>query len=210
MSTQADTLAGDIRALRESDVGGLVSARMREFAVAGRKPVREVFKELCFCIMTANCGAKKCWDVQREIGDGFLTLPVKSLEKKLRACGYRFPNRAAYIIEARKNMSGLENALKTFSGDGLRDWLVGNIRGLGMKEASHFLRNIGYTDYAIIDFHIVDLLVSHCLIERPGTLSKKKYLEVENILTSIAKKLGLSLAELDLYLWYLETGKVLK
>jgi len=210
MSTQADTLAGDIRALRESDVGGLVSVRMREFAVAGRNPVREVFKELCFCIMTANCGAKKCWDIQREIGDGFLTLPVKSLEKKLRDCGYRFPNRAEYIVAARAKMSGLEDALKTFSGDGLRDWLVKNIKGLGMKEASHFLRNIGHTDYAIIDFHIIDALKRYGIIRRPKTMTKKKYVEIEGLLRNLAGKLNLSLAELDLYLWYLETGEVLK
>jgi N-glycosylase/DNA lyase len=37
-----------------------------------------------------------------------------------------------------------------------------------------------------------------------------KYLEIENFLMKIAKKLNLSLAELDLYLWYIETGKILK
>jgi N-glycosylase/DNA lyase len=203
-------LAGEVRRLLKSGVRGKVDARIREFEEVGEKPVREVFKELCFCIMTANCAAKKCWDVQCEVGEGFLTLSEKTLEKKLRACGYRFPNRTAYILEARKKMNGLEEALKTMSGDGLRDWLVKNIRGLGMKEASHFLRNIGYKDYAIIDFHIVDLLVNRCLIERPKTLSKKKYLEIEIILARLAEKLGLNLAELDLYLWYLETGEVLK
>ena len=73
-----------------------------------------------------------------------------------------------------------------------------------------FLRNIGYTDYAIIDFHIIDLLVSYNLILKPKTLTRNKYLEIEKILKNIGKELNLNLAELDLYLWYLETGKILK
>jgi len=91
-----------------------------------------------------------------------------------------------------------------------REWLVESVKGLGYKEASHFLRNIGYDDYAIVDFHIVDLLVRHNLIKKPKTLSRVKYLEIEEILRKIAKKSGLTLAELDLYLWFLETNKVLK
>ena len=41
-------------------------------------------------------------------------------------------------------------------------------------------------------------------------VAKKKYLEIEEILKEIGKQLNLSLAELDLYLWYMETGKILK
>ncbi|MFX1391198.1 MAG: N-glycosylase, partial [Promethearchaeota archaeon] len=64
--------------------------------------------------------------------------------------------------------------------------------------------------YAIIDFHIIDILVSYNLIEKPKTLSKSKYLEIEGVLKDIGRRLKLNLAELDLYLWYLETGKILK
>jgi N-glycosylase/DNA lyase len=92
----------------------------------------------------------------------------------------------------------------------MREWLVNNVKGLGMKESSHFLRNIGYKDLAIIDFHIVDLLEREKLIERPKTITPKKYLEIEQILAELGKKTNLNLAELDLYLWYLETGKILK
>jgi len=45
---------------------------------------------------------------------------------------------------------------------------------------------------------------------RPKTMTKNKYLKLEHLLESMAEKLNLTLAELDLYLWYLETGKVLK
>ena len=91
-----------------------------------------------------------------------------------------------------------------------RTWLVKNIKGLGMKESSHFLRNIGYKNVAIIDFHIIDLLERNKLISRPKTLTKVKYFETESVLRKIAEKSDLTLAELDLYLWYMETGKILK
>ena len=92
----------------------------------------------------------------------------------------------------------------------IREWIVKNVKGLGYKEASHFLRNIGYKNLAIIDFHIIDVLVKNKIIKRPKTLTKKKYLEIENKLRTIAKKAKMTLAELDLYLWYMETRKVLK
>jgi len=84
------------------------------------------------------------------------------------------------------------------------------VKGIGYKESSHFLRNVGFDDYAIIDFHIIDLLVKYQLIKRPKTITKNKYLEIEKILKKIAEKTNLTLAELDLYLWYMETGKILK
>lgn len=79
-----------------------------------------------------------------------------------------------------------------------------------MKESSHFLRNIGYFDVAIIDKHIINLLVSEELIEKPKTISVKKYLDIEKLLRELAYKTELTLGELDLYLWSEETGKILK
>jgi len=84
------------------------------------------------------------------------------------------------------------------------------VKGFGYKEASHFLRNIGFENLAIIDFHIIDSLVDAGLIEKPKTITPKKYLEIETMLKKIAEKSGMNLAELDLYLWCNETGKVLK
>jgi len=95
-------------------------------------------------------------------------------------------------------------------GKNLREWIVKNIKGIGYKEASHFLRNIGYDEYAIVDFHIVDLLVKHDIVEKPKSMTKTKYLEIEEILKTIGNRVNLNMAELDLYLWYLETGKILK
>ncbi len=193
-------------------IAPLVSSRMSEFKELGTSSSEELFKELCFCILTANYSADGGIRIQRAIDNGFLTLSEEELAKRLKELGHRFPRtRAKYIVEARKFAHDLSQILSSFpDGKSARDWLVKNVKGLGMKEASHFLRNIGYNDVAIIDFHIVDLLVREGLIQRPKTLTRKRYREIESVLEKVAKKAGLGLGELDLYLWYMETGKVLK
>ena len=185
---------------------------MREFKEIGNGPSDEIFEELCFCILTANFNAERTMKIQRQIEDGFLSFSKSVLAKKLRELGHRFPNRRAeYIVDARKHKNSLRDIAKTFNhDDNLREWIVKNVRGIGYKEASHFLRNIGYTSFAIIDFHIIDVLTKHNIIERPKVLTKRKYLKIENLLRKIAGKSNVNLAELDLYLWYMETGKILK
>ncbi|MEM1574867.1 MAG: N-glycosylase/DNA lyase [Nitrososphaerota archaeon] len=201
-----------INKLRNSKIKKIVDARIREFKEIGNKSNIEIFKELCFCILTANFNAERSIKIQKEIGDGFLTLPEFTLAKKLKDLGHRYYDvRAKYIVEARKYANSLKETINSFNDENkLREWLVENIKGLGYKEASHFLRNIGYTNFAILDFHIIDLLAKYGLIEKPKTLTRKRYLEIEKILKEIAEKLNINLAELDLYLWYLSTGKILK
>jgi len=207
-----EELLGAIEALKQSEVKGLIDARIREFREIGEGSSREVFKELCFCILTANFSAERGIKIQREIGDGFLTKPESKLMEKLKELGHRYPEaRAKYIVGSRRYSESLKEIIESFcSGRTLREWLAENVKGLGLKEASHFLRNIGYTDLAILDFHIVDLLVKCNLVEKTKTMTNKRYLEIEELLRKIAERSSLSLAELDLYLWYMETGKVLK
>ncbi len=211
-SEMMQDLLNCIENLKKSEVNQLIKNRIREFSLIRKESLNTIFSELCFCIMTANCSAEKCIEVQQKVGTGFHDLDEKELSIKLKTYGYRFPNiRAEYIVNARELQDELEKILTTSSNSKeVREWIVKNIKGLGYKEASHFLRNIGYTGYAIIDFHIIDLLTKFQLIAKPKTLTKKKYLEIEEILGKIAEDLNLTLGELDLFMWYLETGKVLK
>jgi N-glycosylase/DNA lyase len=205
-------LLESIESLKQSNTKNLVDKRIREFSEIKQGSIDKIFKELCFCVMTANCGAEKCIEVHEEIGDGFLKLSATQLSEKFKELGYRYPNlRAKYIAENFNYKEMLEKKLKNdINKNELRDWIAKTMKGIGYKEASHFLRNIGYKNYAIVDFHIIDLLEKYNLYQRPKTLTKKKYIEVENLLIKIASKVSLNLAELDLYLWYLETGKILK
>ena len=205
-------LIKSIESLKNSDISNVIDTRIKQFISVKKKGISEIFKELCFCIMTANCGAKKCIEVNDRIDKGFLNLSEEELVNKFKEFGYRFPNiRAKYIVEARNYISELESIINSNIDEiKLREWVAKNFKGLGYKEASHFLRNIGYKNLAIIDFHIVDLLVKYDLIEKPKSMTKKKYLEIENVLKQIGRELNLDMAKLDLYLWYKETGKVLK
>ncbi len=201
-----------IQSLIDSDLKFLVDSRLEEFSHSGSQNIQKIFVELCFCIMTANCAAEKCIEIHETIGDEFLHLSEANLVAKFKELGYRFPNvRAKYITEAKHKIRGLERVLNSdMTQIEIREWMVKNIKGIGFKEGSHFLRNIGFNNVGIIDFHIVDLLEKNGLIERPKTLCKSKYYEIEAILKDIANELNLSLGELDLYMWYLETQKVLK
>ncbi|MFX1311496.1 MAG: N-glycosylase/DNA lyase [Promethearchaeota archaeon] len=207
-----ELLIDAIKDLQNNDINDVIKERIHDFREIRKQSIDIIFKELCFCIMTANCSAERCIKVHETIDDGFLNLSENQLAKAFKKNKYRFPNiRSRYIVEARQYKKDLELMIRGNIGTNeLREWLVHSIKGLGYKEASHFLRNIGYADYAIIDFHIIDTLVKFGIIKKPKTLTKKKYLEIENILRLIVKNLNLNLDELDLFLWYLETGKVLK
>jgi len=201
-----------IEMLKNSNIKNVVDERIKQFKEIRNQPSSELFKELAYCILCANFNAERSMNIQKVIGDGFLYWSEKRLAKELKALGHRFPNtRAKYIVDARKQMKLLESKISSFNNkQELRDWLVAEIKGFGMKESSHFLRNIGFSDYAILDFHIISMLIKFGLIERPSILTKRRYLEIETLLRSIAEKANMSLAELDLYLWFMETGKILK
>ena len=206
-----EKLIEKIESLKKGEIGKLVNDRIKEFKNINKKSTNELFNEMCFCILTANFNAEKSIKIQNEIGECFSNDSKEDLAKKLQELGHRFPNmRASYISESRNCKDMLKRVVESLKNNELREWLVRNVKGIGYKETSHFLRNIGFDDFAIIDFHIVDILVKYGLIEKPKALTRKKYLEIEKILKKIAEKSNLNLAELDLYLWYMETGKVLK
>jgi N-glycosylase/DNA lyase len=198
-----------LQELRKNKIRRTIDSRLMEFKDNFREE-EKIFSELCFCICTANNSAERGLKAQQEID--FCGLSETLLRKKMREVVCRFyNNKTEYIIHARSKKTDLLNSLRDFqNGKDARNWIVDNFKGLGFKESSHFLRNIGFCDVAIIDFHIVDLLVKNKIIPKPKSLTRKKYLEIEKTLEQIASRVGMDLAELDLYLWYMETGKVLK
>lgn len=203
-------LIEDVEKLRSGNLRERIESRLREFDNAGRGSPEELFQELCFCLLTANFNAERSIMMQERIGSGFVTLPREELARMLTELGHRYPNaRSGYIVEARKHIPGLSEVVSR-EGKAAREWLVKNVKGLGYKEASHFLRNIGFRNLAIVDFHIVDILAKHGMCGGRKPMTPKRYLELEQKLLVLGRELGMDMAELDLYLWYCETGKVLK
>ena len=194
-----------------------IQSRLKEFEQIISQGDEKIFEELCFCILTANTSAKAGIKSIEYLKPILLTGNTQQLANALISSGYRFPNkRAEYIITARNflqkelNFKIKEKILSFKDKESLRLYIINNIKGLGPKESSHFLRNVGYNNIAILDKHIINVLSEHNIIERPKNLNKQRYLDIEKRLEELAKATSLSLGELDLYLWYMKTGKVLK
>ncbi len=131
--------------------------------------------------------------------------------------GHRFPEqRAERIVLAREKIDRVASAVaRSKSGKELRELLVSDsseirIKGFGMKEASHFLRNVGFEDVAIIDRHLYRFLKGSGFAREMKTLTPKRYLLLEEVLERIARDTGISLPELDLTIFYGMTGTILK
>lgn len=125
----------------------------------------------------------------------------------------RFKNKKAkYIINAMENFDRIIEKIRNMPSMEAREYIVKNIKGIGYKEASHFLRNIGLAlDLAILDRHILKNLKNLGVIDEiPKSLSPKKYIEIEEKMIEFSKKVSIPVAHLDLLLWCKETGEVFK
>ncbi|MFQ6053861.1 MAG: N-glycosylase/DNA lyase [Candidatus Bathyarchaeia archaeon] len=211
------SLIGEVRRLVEDPrVRRLVEARVAEFKEAKKGDSSAWFTELVYCLLTAYSSAERaqsCVDALSE-GGAIVDGGVGEVAETLRREGHRFSDRRAeYIVAARGLTGKLKRTIQSFkTSKEARAWLVENVKGMGWKEASHFLRNVGYLDVAILDRHILSTMREHGLIEDGGRrgLTGRRYLEYEGRLRRVAMGLGMPLGEVDLYLWYRKTGKILK
>lgn len=203
-----------------SQVKKQIHARLREFERllhAGSE--KEVFEELVFCLLTPQSKAKACWaTVNSLLGKNLLyKADASRLSGELNRVRFR-NNKAKYIVRARgmfvtKDGIYLKSKIKQFKDIFCaREWLVKNVKGMGYKEASHFLRNIGLgKDIAILDRHILKNLKAFGVIgEIPKSLTRNRYMEIEERMKRFSKKIGIPLNHLDLLFWYKEAGEVFK
>lgn len=203
----------EIKKFRKSDVKKKIDSRLKEFESLNRKNTKHWFSELCFCILTANSKAQTALKIQDELkAKGFCECTSGDVKKCIIKHKHRFHNnKTKYIIEARNHLDIKKKIISIKDEKEKREWLVKNIKGIGYKEASHFLRNVGYKNLAILDRHILNLMVENKILkEKPKSLTKKMYLKIEDKFNSIADRIKISPAELDMYMWYMKTGKVLK
>jgi len=196
-----------------------IANRIKEFQETLNQSDERIFAELCFCIYTPQTKATLCWEaVSALMENGLLYAGTREqmvpFLKKVRF----YNNKAEYILEARKLFTKdgklqIKKVIRSFDNVScLRDWLKGEVKGMGMKEASHFLRNIGLgKDTAILDRHILKNLKKFGVIEEiPKNLLKEAYDEIESKMRAFSKRIGIPLDELDLLLWSMETGIVFK
>ncbi len=201
-----------VKKLKNSELKKRIDLKLEKFKSFSKKNDKQWFSELCFCLLTANSKARTALQIQKELGsEGFSTLSFEELRSAIKRNKHRFHNnKAKFIVNARNYMN-----IKKIIGEVIlkkgeisaRDWLVENIKGIGYKEASHFLRNVGYFDFAILDRHILRALKKEKIIpEVSKTLTRKRYLEYESQMRKLAQILKMSLAELDMYIFYIYSG----
>ena len=197
-----------------------IKERLQYFKKIWNKSDEDIFAELCFCLLTPQSKARAADRAIKNLMKNNVLLSGKRIQilRELRIQGIRFPdNKTKFIIEAREFFTrngriDIKSKLKKGSVDSKREWLVKNVKGLGYKEASHFLRNIGLGfDLAILDRHIMKNLLKYGIIEEiPKCLTKKCYLSLENKMKEFSKKVNIPMADLDLLFWSEETGEIFK
>lgn len=197
-----------------------ISGRLSEFqAIRAKGNDARLWEEMVFCFFTGGCSAKMGLRSVEAVRPILLSGNQAELAAALVG-RHRYPNaRAGYIVASREFLQEhcglrLREKLESFTDDlARRDWLVKEkrIKGLGYKEASHYLRNIGYKGYAILDKHILRSLAELEIIDDPQPPSTRlKYLTVEDKLKELAAKTKIDFDELDLVLWSMKTGEILK
>lgn len=194
-----------------------------------------IFSELTFCICAIQNKAELSDDaVHTLLSNGTLFHGSQSEIAEILRSKVRFHNqKSLYIVETRKYFSEkshlrVKDVLNRFLNEKipynhltiqpfhqtLRDWLAENpgVMGLGYKESSHFLRNIGLGEgLAILDRHILTNLIRFRVIpEMPKSLTKKRYLEIEKKIRKFSQRVEIPMADLDLLFWSFETGKIFK
>ncbi len=178
-----------------------------------------LWEEMVYCFFTGGCSARMGLRSVSAVRDLLENGEQPELAKALTGV-HRYPNaRSRYIVASREFLREhcgmkLRNKLESFDCRfDRRDWLVKEkgIKGLGYKEASHFLRNIGFGGYAILDKHVLRCLHELKIIDDPKPPNtRSKYLTVEEKLKQLAEDARIDFDELDLVLWSMKTGEILK
>ena len=210
-----DELRKDYRAKRPAIV-----RRLAEFRTVYAKGDRAIFEELCYCILTAGSSAKMGMRTVAALRDLLRSGSERELQQRAHAHRVRFWRlRPSYIFQTREYLNDacgmkLKQLIGSFDcRDARRDFFAKNkgIKGLGYKEASHFLRNIGFPGYAILDKHILNSLREMGVItSRMRPTTRAGYLAIEKKLEKFAAELGIDMDHLDLLLWSRKTGEILK
>jgi N-glycosylase/DNA lyase len=186
--------------------------RLKDFS---RVPWSEYFYELVYCLLTPQSSAVNADKVITILKDKKFKLRDIDPEPILRRkdCYIRFhKNKSRYLITVKDQFPLIAGQLNGRStSEELRLWLVKNVKGLGWKESSHFLRNTGHRNLAILDRHILRNLVHlGVLRDLPKSLTAKHYLQIEGKFRKFSKQIGVPMDELDLLFWSMATGEILK
>jgi N-glycosylase/DNA lyase len=197
-----------------------ITQRLNEFSLRWKSGTDEdIFAELAFCLFTPQSKAKSCWSAVNTLISKKLLLEGTKTDIAKELNHVRFHNnKAGYVVLAREQFSkngkiSIKPVIESFNNVfEARQWLVKNVKGLGFKEASHFLRNVGFGDkITILDRHILKNLKIFGVIKQvPPTITKNIYMKIEKKMIAFSRRIRIPLSHLDLLFWCNETGEIFK
>lgn len=203
-----------------------IDKRLEDFQELKSGSDERKFKELAFVIMTSQTEARKAWEAAEKLDELDLLLEgdEEEIEGVLRSLEISYERKkASFVIDNRRKLSQpslqdpsgglkIEQRIKLDNLEKTRQELVEDLRGVGMKGASHFLRNIGYGNgFAILSGHIMRVLHELGVVETaspPGSV--EDYLMIEEKVQNLSENLEIDVKALDLVLWSMKTGEVFK
>jgi N-glycosylase/DNA lyase len=185
-----------------------ITSRLNQFKSLQEK---DRLNEFMFCLLTPQSNAQRCWQAVEEISK------LKKLEEtkviEILKTRTRFHNtKAKRILSAKDMYSSISPLLSNLDVLQLRNQIAEKVNGYGLKEASHFLRNIGLSNnkIAILDRHILRNLKARGVISSDKIKSEKQYLELEQSYLQFAGSLNIPADALDLFFWSQENGEIFK
>ena len=185
--------------LRKELVGCILGSQVRhEMAVAAVENLEET-----------GLLDDSCWNIREQDFSTEVFNVLSGQRNDLRRSNrYRFPrSRATQLSQARDALAEAPLDTRLASGQAprtLRNKLVADIPGLGPKQASMFLRNIGRSyDLAILDSHVLRFMDIQDILPmtqaRIGTVAG--YERAERTVVDYAVTLGYPVGYLDWAIW---------
>lgn len=202
------------------EIRARIEERIRVFRdIWKRGSAEDIFIELVFCLLTPHTKARQGEKAVKLLLEKNLLFRGSAAELATHLNIVRFRNRKAeYLVRARDQFTRngtitLKKILAQLeSPRDMRGYLSREVKGFGLKEASHFLRNIGLgAELAILDRHILkNLALAGCIDGVPDSITPARYLIIEESMKELAAHLDIPLEHLDFVLWYMETGDIYK
>jgi N-glycosylase/DNA lyase len=138
-----------------------IKTKLKEFEAVSEN---QYFYELCFCICTPQSKAESAFAVQKILQEKDFLNNNFDVTPILREPSHyiRFHNQKALRLQAiKENWKVILAKIKDNStGQEKRNWFNQNVKGIGMKESAHYLRNIGFKNLGILDRHILKHLIT--------------------------------------------------
>jgi N-glycosylase/DNA lyase len=216
-------LAGEALDKVIRSVAGELPSRQPNLPCLSGYEEEELWFELASCILGSAVSYEQATTAAEFLkSSGLLRCPTEFCELDSFECaiakalagrpdgtlGYRFPSlRARQIRQTAESIYFRTLSLRQLldcskEPNAVRADFVRIAKGIGPKQASLFLRNIGFGEFAVLDRHVIRFMVMRGLIpSEPRLQTLKHYENVEAVILAYADRISVPIRDLDLAAW---------